>query len=290
MEDAIVDKLKAILVGGIDSECKVVYVLAESRKLFPKYKTNPNPFALKLYSHWALHVNLSYPNTTREFLELVDAFVASFLEGNTDIGAEHRMLRDFVFLDTFKQQFRTFLNAFDLPTAICDDDAQWHEFLRHYSGVIEDGSLACEGDDLKLVEKVIFTKGRPRASGMYIPFDLSWDIVLLNKKTLTVEVNAAPFTKWRTHDSVQGASTLGRDLHAVCERAPNSSFKQNREFRSRRLGCCLLPDHAPRCESIWLCQQSSHRARSRHDSIAFPIFEASIQTAGTPGRPQHSGH
>src|SRR5580693_6475384 len=127
MEDAIVDKLKAILVGGIDSECKVVYVLAESRKLFPKYKTNPNPFALKLYSHWALHVNLSYPNTTREFLELVDAFVASFLEGNTDIGAEHRMLRDFVFLDTFKQQFRTFLNAFDLPTAIRDDDAQWHE-------------------------------------------------------------------------------------------------------------------------------------------------------------------
>ena len=94
--------------------------------------------------------------------------------------------------ETFRQQFRAFLHSFDLPTAICDDDAQWHEFLKHYSGVIEDGSLECQGQGLKFVHKIIFRRGRARPSESYIPFDLVWEIALLNGKSLRVEVNAAP--------------------------------------------------------------------------------------------------
>ncbi len=190
--NAIVEKLNAALLGGINSECAVVYLLAETRKLFPIYKPNHNPFALKLYCHWALHVKLSNPKTTREFLERIDAYAESFLQGNKDIVGEHQTLKDLVFSDTFRQQFRAFLNHFDLRAAICDEDAQWHEFLKHYSGVIEDGSLECQGEGLKLVDKVVFRKGRPRPTESYIPFDLIWEIVLLNGKTLKVEVNASP--------------------------------------------------------------------------------------------------
>jgi hypothetical protein len=37
MKDAIIEKLREVLSSGMDSECKVVYVLCEARKLLDKY-------------------------------------------------------------------------------------------------------------------------------------------------------------------------------------------------------------------------------------------------------------
>ena len=59
--NAIVDKLRAAISEPVDSECKVVYILAETRKLLETYPPDPLPFALKLYCHWALHVDLENP-------------------------------------------------------------------------------------------------------------------------------------------------------------------------------------------------------------------------------------
>src|SRR6266853_2222095 len=101
-ENAIVEKLRAALSGAVDSECKVVYVLAESRKLLETYAPDPLPFALKLYCHWALHIDLENPKITLAFLERVDRHAASVLAGNSDMAEEHRMVREFVFLDTFR--------------------------------------------------------------------------------------------------------------------------------------------------------------------------------------------
>ncbi len=137
--NAIVEKLRVALSGPVDSECKVVYVLAESRKLLETYPSDPVPFALKLYCHWALHVDLENPGTTLPFLKRAEKYAEGVLAGNQDLVEDHRMLREFVFLDTFRQQFKQFLQAYDLPTGICDEDARWHGFLKHYAGVIEDG-------------------------------------------------------------------------------------------------------------------------------------------------------
>ena len=160
--NAIVEKLRVALSGSVDSECKVVYVLAESRKLLETYPPDPAPFTLKLYCHWALHVDLDNKTTTLPFLERVDKYVAGYFVGNQDITEDYRMLREFVLLDTFRQQFKQFLQAYDFPTGICDEDARWHEFLKHYAGVIEDGSLSCNAKEhpLKLIDEVVFTKGR----------------------------------------------------------------------------------------------------------------------------------
>ncbi len=193
MEKQIIEKLRAALSNEVDNECKVVYILCESRKLLEKHPPDPVPFALKLYCHWALHVDLTFPKTTAPFLERVDKFAADVLAGKPNVAEQHQMLREFVFLDTFRQQLRQFLKSYDLPTAVCDEDPRWHEFLKQYAGIIEDGSLSCQDKTgrLKLVREVIFTKGGPKTSGTYIPFDLSWNIVLLNGRTLTVEVSAA---------------------------------------------------------------------------------------------------
>jgi len=194
-EKSIVAKLRDALSDPVDSECKVVYILAETRKLLETYPPDPIPFALKLYCHWALHVDLENPGTTLQFLEKVETFVVSMLAGSKDIAAEHRMYREFVFLDTFRLQFRQFLQTYDLPTAVCDEDSRWHEFLEHYAGVIADGSLSCKtkANSLKVVSEVVFTKGRIRAASekTYIPFGLVWTIILLDGKKLAVEVRAS---------------------------------------------------------------------------------------------------
>ena len=193
MKEQIIEKLRAVLSNEVDNECKVVYILCESRKLLEKYPPDPVPFALKLYCHWALHVDLTHPSTTLPFLERVDKFAADVLADKPNVAEQHQMLREFVFLDTFRQQLRQFLKSYDLPTAVCDEDPRWHEFLKQYAGIIEDGSLSCQDKTgrLKLVREVIFTKSRSKTSGTYIPFDLSWNIVLKDRRTLTVEVNAA---------------------------------------------------------------------------------------------------
>jgi len=193
--NAIVMKLNTVLAEPIDSECKVVYVLCEVRKLLEHVPPHQRPFALNMYCHWALHVDLENPGTTLPFLEKVEAFAVSMLAGNNDIAAERRMFREFVLLDTFRQQFKQLLQAYDIPTAVCDEDSHWHEFITHYAGVIEDGSISCKAktNSLKLVSEVVFTKGRTRRASekTYVPFGLAWTIVLLDGRKLTVEVTAS---------------------------------------------------------------------------------------------------
>jgi hypothetical protein len=193
MKDQIVEKLRAAVSEKMASESLVVYILAESRKLVEKHPLDPMPFTLKMYCHWALHVDLTNPVTTETFLQRVDKFVESFLAGNEDIAEEHRMFREFAFWDTFRQQFRSFLSAYGLPTALCDEDERWHDFLRYYARVIEDGSLSCQSKTqrLKHVSEVIIKKGKPRTVDDYAPFDLSWHIVLLDGRSMIVDVSAA---------------------------------------------------------------------------------------------------
>lgn len=193
MRDSIVEKLRGVLSGAVEDECKVTYILVESRKLLDKYPVDPVPFALKLYCHWALHIDLSHPGTTKPFLERVDTFVGSVLAGSNDLRDENRMLRDFLFMDTFRNQFIQFLKGYNLPNEICDQESRWNEFLKHYAGIIEDGSLSCtSADNFEFIREVVFAKGRDRAEESYIPFDLSWRIGILDGRTMTVDVSALP--------------------------------------------------------------------------------------------------
>jgi hypothetical protein len=192
MKDSIVNKLRAVLDGRIDSECKVSYLLCECRKLLEKYPPDPSPFALSLYCNWALHIDLDRPRTTLAFLKRVDEFVGSVFAGaNADIVLEHHVFREFVFMDTFRAQLQTFLTAYGLPTSVCDEDQRWHEFVTHYAGIIEDGSLSCDGKNLPLkwVSEVVFMKGRARADA-HVPFDLCWQIELLDGRSILVDVYA----------------------------------------------------------------------------------------------------
>lgn len=204
-EPSIVEKLRAELADHVNSERKVVYILTESRKLLMSYPRDPKPFALNLYCHWAVHVDLHGADTILPFLNRVDRFVESTLAGNPDIAGEREMFRDFVFLETFRLQFGQFLKSYGLPTEICDEDERWHEFLMHYAGVIRDGALRCRSEtQLTDVSEVVFKIGK-QTSGNHLPFDLVWEIHLKNGKVLDVSVNSSPLP--------DGSSMISHHVH-----------------------------------------------------------------------------
>jgi hypothetical protein len=178
------------LPANIVKEAEVVYVLAECRKLLEETKAGDPHFALKLYCHWALHVDLAGRDTTLPFLKRVDVLAAAILGDNNFI-EQHRMFREFGFLNSFRHLLRDFLASYDLSTLICDEDPFWRSFLTAYASVVEDGSLTCHSQpgDLELITGVTFTKGRA-VEDRRLPFEMAWDIHLLQGKTITANVSA----------------------------------------------------------------------------------------------------
>jgi hypothetical protein len=194
MKNAIVEKLRRHLSCPLDTECEVVYLLCEIRKLLDKQRVEPTPFALRLYCHWALHVDLSRPSTTMPFLTKVDNYVFNKLNaGETEetLLEEHALFRDFVYLETFRKELSQFLALNDLPTSLCDEDARWFAFLAAFASIIEDGSLACQSkdpDELRLVKRVTFTRVPQVTPDGHVPFGIKWDVLLKDKRRVEVEV------------------------------------------------------------------------------------------------------
>ena len=208
MTKDIIGKLATLLCEPIDSECKVVYLLAEVRKLLDRDDPDHNMGSLWMYCHWALHVDLDLPNTTKGFLEKVDRWVTNTVayltpSGPWSFGEKYNLFKDFIYLNTFRHQLRVFLASYKLPTTLCNDDSQWHRFIQEYGGVIEDGTLAAVGrkSTLQAVEKVTFEKGADLTTEHHVPFVIQWTIQLKDGRTLKTSVDSS---RWRRkHDFPQ---------------------------------------------------------------------------------------
>lgn len=192
MKDAIVEKIKTHLAGGVRTESRVVYLLAEVRKLLDAdEKANPGQPrtlpALWMFCHWALHVDLSNPGTTSSFMSDVEAYVISQNitglpkpDGTFSFIDQHKFSQELQRLTNFRAQLKEFLRSKNLSTRLCDNKRSWSAFLTAYAGVIEDGSLSIRtkesNNPLKVVKKVTFTKGRALSSNYDLPFTIQWDI------------------------------------------------------------------------------------------------------------------
>lgn len=216
MTKDIISKLRDHLSRPINTECAVVYLLAEVRKILDKVQQEPKPFALWMYCHWALHVDLTHSRTTLTFLKPVDDFIVNTVAGfepddSYQMLDSHRLFCDLIFLDTFRSQLRQFLQDHDhLPTELCDRDDWWFPFLSAYAGVIEDGALSSEtakNDGLRAIEKVVFSKGRmPIAADGLFDFIVQWDVVLKDGRVCRGGFEAKPDRKmvfWGFHLQIQ---------------------------------------------------------------------------------------
>jgi len=198
MEDAIVRKIRKHLASPIDTEPAVVYLLSETRKLIDRDRSRQELFALLMYCHWALHVTLGKPGTTKAFLEQVDRFIRRNISGYQDDGTftivdEQVLFRDFVYLDTFRKELNRFLRSYDLPTGICGDNKQWSAFLSAYASVIEEGELTITGNSNSLVavQKVVFRKGGDtRLADSHVSFVIRWNIHLKDGRICETQFEA----------------------------------------------------------------------------------------------------
>ena len=189
-ESQIVAKLRTAVSREPTSEAEVVYILVQSRKLLDDVKHDDPHFALKLYFHWALHVDLTGRDTTLPFLRKVDEFV-EFALLDTNFAAQHHMFKEFGFFTSFRQLFGEFLSSMSLPTTLCEEDQWWQQFITLYANVVEDGSLSCSSlpGELRRISGVRFTKGRTIPDGK-LPFDMVWDVFLIGGGKITVNVHA----------------------------------------------------------------------------------------------------
>lgn len=193
MENAIIAKLRKELSGSIDTEPKVVYFLCEIRKLLEARGLDRAAKAVRLFCHWALHVHLDKPGTTKHFLQEIDEALTNLFENppsGATIAHEHRLFEELAYFDTFRSELGSVLRDYGLPTDLCDDNVRWANFLLAYSGVIEDGTLAC---DLRWVRSVAFTiDERVGFEDAHLPFQLVWIVALRQpfKGFSKVEVNA----------------------------------------------------------------------------------------------------
>jgi len=155
MTNDIVEKLRRFLAQPVDSECKVVYLLAEIRKLLDFYdsaRSDKTIDPLWMHCHWALHVDLAKKGTTISFLDKVDRWVTNTVAYLTPRapgppGEVDLLFQEFLYLESFRKHLRNFLDSCDLPTSLCDDAESWSRFVQEYSGVIEDGTLSVRGGD-----------------------------------------------------------------------------------------------------------------------------------------------
>ena len=153
-----------------------------------------------MYCHWALHVDLDSPKTTTDFLQRVDTWVTNRVAHLTPSGPwkftdEVQLFRDFLYLQTLRRELASFLNAYSLPTALCDDDRQWFAFLTAYAGVIEDGTLSMKANKslgLEAVQRVTFRKGETLPPDNHVNFVIQWDIELKDGRVLKTEFEAQP--------------------------------------------------------------------------------------------------
>lgn len=201
MTKDIVSKLRSHLGTTLTSECGVVYLLAEVRKLLERDDPKRRHGALWMYCHWGLHVDLSYPDTTEDLLKRIDVWVSNTVAyliptGPRKFMQEYHLFKDFIYLETFRIQLRKFLECYDLPTDLCTTDERWFGFLSAYGGVIEDGSLTCvnrkQENELYVVNKVTFTKGAELSDKHHVNFVIRWKIDLRDGRTLQVDTETVP--------------------------------------------------------------------------------------------------
>ena len=146
MESEIVQKLQAFLASGaVNDECRVVYLLAQIRKLLERSDSpQTQNHTLKFYCNWALHVKLDRNPAASDFLSEVDPILTISASLNQ---VEHERLNHLLTLQSFRDELKNFLSENGIDTVICDLDDHWNLFLHAYSNVVENCEIESRGTD-----------------------------------------------------------------------------------------------------------------------------------------------
>ncbi len=198
MDTDIKSKLRMHLSTPMDTECKVVYLLVQVRKLI-EAEINRNegwtaPPALWLHCNWALHVNLDHRGTTLPMLKRIDAYIQNNVAGHAvhdrfSFMDEEHLFRDLLHHHSLRRDLKDFLSHHHIPTDLCENDDAWRVFMRSYIGIVEDGSLSAKPQFLHAIKKVDFKRG-PQDNEANL--SITWVITLKDGRTIHAELQNYP--------------------------------------------------------------------------------------------------
>lgn len=136
MKDVIVEKISKELKAGIDTEAKVVYLLAEIRKILNL--TNDRRISLIVFRDWALHSELTYPNTISYFSNKFESYIDTNSNSKDVSSAILSNQREFLKLNELKTELESFLKVYELPTNIIDNNSCWMRFITLLLEILKD--------------------------------------------------------------------------------------------------------------------------------------------------------
>ncbi|MCE5310877.1 MAG: hypothetical protein LLG20_24815 [Acidobacteriales bacterium] len=162
MRNEIVEKLRAELTRGIETEAQVVYLLVEIRKLIEHSEYVNRYLSVLFFCEWALHVKMSRQSAFLLLKEIDDA-----LERSTSAEQMAELVGTRLSMDTFRDDLIHVLMDHNLPTEPIRTMQGWLAFLPLYLNVISDCPVLKKSVDLKRINQL--TVGIDREPPKEIP-------------------------------------------------------------------------------------------------------------------------
>lgn len=145
MKSSILEKLSKELSGGIDTEPKVLYLLAQIRKYIDEYYPDEEekPLILYFYCDWVLHLKMDRIATKR----ILRRF-ESVLSDDRNLKETSKVFilqeKDFYLFGTLRDELQDFLESNGLPENLTTETRQWTRFRKLLVEVLMDAPLVNE--------------------------------------------------------------------------------------------------------------------------------------------------
>ncbi len=156
MKNIILKKISKLLKEGIDTEAKVVYFLAEIKKILD-LTNDRTVFSLKIFRDWVLHSELTYPNTITYFSNKFEPYIDASLTSKEVAKAILSNQRNFFKLNKLKNDLGTFLKKNKMQTSIIDNGRYWIKFITLLLEILKECPIKI--NSLK-IETLIITEDR----------------------------------------------------------------------------------------------------------------------------------
>lgn len=146
MEVEILNKISRELSKGIDTEPKVLYLLAEIRKYLEmcNKKEKKDYRDLSFYCNWVLHVEMDRTPAK----EILDRFESEILDSNNldEIGKIiKKQEKDFYSFVNLKKELERFLERNNLPDELVKNSNKWIKFKKFLVEILIDCPLVNKG-------------------------------------------------------------------------------------------------------------------------------------------------
>ena len=146
MKEAILEKINLELSNDIDTELKVLYLLAEIRKYIDRCgQEEKNKYPnLYFYCNWVLHIKMD--RTPAKII--LNRFESIFSSTNNMKEMSNIFIKqesDFYSFVDLKKELLDFLKVNDLPTELLKNSNRWFKFKKLLVEILMDCPLVNEG-------------------------------------------------------------------------------------------------------------------------------------------------